>query len=162
MEDYAGSEQFSVVITNPVCSDFPPFQKNPENFKDFSSLGTKRREKMDVNEETSPPEAEAAKLLASLMQGNSAVAEIHKLRADLSRSFAILREEVIANRQNEDRWLDAKGAREYLGGMSESTFDKYRYLARTKIKGYLVGGKTLFKKSDLDRFVVLYSVNAEP
>ena len=42
--------------------------------------------------------------------------------------------------------------------MSPRTFDKYRYQTSLRIKGYKVGGKTLYKKADLDTFVKLYEV----
>lgn len=56
-----------------------------------------------------------------------------------------------------DAWLNAKEAARYLG-MSPRTFDKYRYQTSLRIKGYKVGGKTLYKKADLDTFVKLYEV----
>ena len=108
---------------------------------------------------TTPETADAARLLASLMQGSSVGSDIRELRAEISGFMATIREVLTASRQDEDRWLDARAAREYLGGMSESTFDKYRYTTKTRIKGYLVGGKTLYKKSELDRFVILYAVS---
>jgi len=59
-----------------------------------------------------------------------------------------------------DSWLDAKRAAEYLD-VSSGTFDKLRYKAHPRLKGYRVGGKTLYKKSELDQFVKLYDVRAE-
>lgn len=54
-----------------------------------------------------------------------------------------------------DRWLDAKAAAEYLG-VSAGTFDKYRYKTNPRIPGHALDGKILYKKSELDNFVVLY------
>ena len=59
-----------------------------------------------------------------------------------------------------DGWLDAKGAAEYMG-IATGTFDKYRYKTTPCIKGYPLDGKILYKKSDLDQFVKLYSVKSE-
>jgi hypothetical protein len=53
---------------------------------------------------------------------------------------------------DEVAYLDAEGARKYLS-MSKNSFEKHVYLAKVKIPRYLVGGKNLFKKADLDRFV---------
>lgn len=53
---------------------------------------------------------------------------------------------------DEVAYLDAEGARKYLS-MSKNTFEKYVYAEKVKIPRYLVGGKNLFKKEDLDRFV---------
>lgn len=50
-------------------------------------------------------------------------------------------------------WLDAEGARKYLS-MSKNTFEKYVYSGKIKLKKYLVGGKNLFKKKELDLFVM--------
>lgn len=57
----------------------------------------------------------------------------------------------------EDGWLDAGDSAKYLA-MSPGTFDKYRYSSEVKINGYKVGGKTLYKRTDLDLFVKLYAL----
>jgi hypothetical protein len=54
-----------------------------------------------------------------------------------------------------DRYLTPQEAMDYLG-FSKGTFDKYRYSSKVKIKGYQLDGKTWFKKSDLDRFMLTY------
>lgn len=56
-------------------------------------------------------------------------------------------------------WLDAKAAARYLG-ISDSTFDKYRYKTTPSIKGYPLDGKILYRKGDLDSFVRLYALKA--
>ena len=61
--------------------------------------------------------------------------------------------------QNEDCWLDAKKAAKYMD-VSKSTFDKYRYGTDVKITGYPLDGKILYKKSDLDTFVMLYDLKS--
>jgi hypothetical protein len=50
-------------------------------------------------------------------------------------------------------------AMEYLS-FSKGTFDKYRYSSQIKIKGYQLDGKTWFKKSDLDRFMLTYQAKS--
>ena len=58
-----------------------------------------------------------------------------------------------------DRYMSTQEAKEYLG-MSDNTFDKYRYKTKIKIKGYLLDSVYKFKKSDLDRFMLTYSVKS--
>ena len=45
--------------------------------------------------------------------------------------------------------------------VSVGTFDKYRYQTSPRIKGYRVGGKILYKRADLDAFVMLYEVKSD-
>jgi len=58
-----------------------------------------------------------------------------------------------------DRYLTPQEAMDYLG-FSKGTFDKYRYSSEIKIKGYPLDGKTWFKKSDLDRFMLTYQAKS--
>jgi hypothetical protein len=54
-----------------------------------------------------------------------------------------------------DCWLDAKQAAQYCS-MSPGTFDKYRYETTPKLEGAKLDGKTLYKKSALDLFIMTY------
>jgi hypothetical protein len=58
-----------------------------------------------------------------------------------------------------DKYLTPQGAMDYLG-MSRGTFEKYRYISKIKINGYQLDGKTWFKKSDLDRFMLTYQAKS--
>ncbi len=58
-----------------------------------------------------------------------------------------------------DRYLTPQEAMDYLG-FSKGTFDKYRYNTKIKIKGCQLDGKTWFKKSDLDRFMITYGAKS--
>ncbi len=58
-----------------------------------------------------------------------------------------------------DSYLTPQQAMNYLG-MSKGTFDKYRYSSKVKIKGYQLDGKSWFKKSDLDRFMLTYQAKS--
>jgi hypothetical protein len=58
-----------------------------------------------------------------------------------------------------DCYMTPKEAMNYLG-FSKNTFEKYRYKSKVKIKGYQLDGKTWFKKSDLDRFMLTYQVKS--
>ena len=62
---------------------------------------------------------------------------------------------------SDDNWMDMTAARAYLGGMSESTFDKYLYNRSPKIKGYKTDGKLLFKREDLDLWLRLYEARSK-
>lgn len=56
--------------------------------------------------------------------------------------------------------MDAKEAAAYLG-MCPNTFDKYRYKAKIKIKGYKLDGKVKYKKSELDLFMLTYNAKSQ-
>ena len=56
-------------------------------------------------------------------------------------------------------WIDAKEAAIYLG-LSANTFDKYRYQTRPRLIGHKVGGKILYRRSDLDTFVKLFYIKS--
>ena len=77
----------------------------------------------------------------------SCLAEIADLKKRLSSS-------------GEDKWLDAKEAAKYMG-ISPGSFDKYRYSTTPSLKGAKLDGKVLYKKSDLDDFIMLYEVKSQ-
>jgi hypothetical protein len=56
-------------------------------------------------------------------------------------------------------YMSPKMARNYLG-MSQNTFDKYRYSGEVRIKGYKLDGKNWYKKSDLDLFMLTYDLKS--
>ena len=108
---------------------------------------------------THKPEAQA---LAQMLEALSAAPMIVSMLKEHGRQLAALREEVRQKSNGAaeaDGWLDAKAAAAYLG-LSATTFDKYRYQSRVKIKGYKVGGKLLYQRKDLDSFVRLYEINS--
>jgi len=51
----------------------------------------------------------------------------------------------------EQKWLTAKQACRYLGGISVGTLRGWRDTA--KLRHYIVGGKTFYKVGDLDKFM---------
>jgi len=57
-------------------------------------------------------------------------------------------------------WITPREAIKYLG-ISQNTFDKYRYSTPYKIEGYPLDGITLFRKKDLDSFVTSYALNSK-
>jgi hypothetical protein len=102
--------------------------------------------------------------LADLLTGIAALPRLLRLLEEHALAIKALTSEVKALRSGSqgtaDGWLDAKGAAEYLD-MSAGTFDKFRYQTTPKIKGYRVGGKTLYKRADLDNFVMLFEVKSQ-
>lgn len=78
------------------------------------------------------------------------------------RWIAVIHDQInrLPAKQDEGRWLDAASAAAYMD-VSKSTFDKYRYLTTPKLKGARVGGKTLFKKSDIELFIRLYDLRMQ-
>ena len=58
-----------------------------------------------------------------------------------------------------DGWMDAKRATAYLG-VSTGTFDKFRYSTCPKIRGYKVGGKVFYQRTDLDAFIKLFDIRS--
>ena len=59
-----------------------------------------------------------------------------------------------------DRYMTPKEASDYLG-MSITTFDKYRYNTKIKIKGCKLDGKNWYRKSDLDLFMLTYDAKSQ-
>lgn len=97
-----------------------------------------------------------------MLEALSAAPMIVSMIEEQSRQLAALREEVRRKSHSApepEGWIDAKAAAAYLG-LSATTFDKYRYQSRVKIKGYKVGGKLLYQRKDLDSFVRLYEINS--
>ena len=88
--------------------------------------------------------------------------EIIRRLDGIARQVATIQDQVtrLPSKQDEDRWLDPTGAAKYMC-VSKSTYDKYRYLTTPKLKGSRVGGKTLYKKSDIDLFVRLYDLKKQ-
>lgn len=78
----------------------------------------------------------------------------------IERHLAWIEEKLSKQRDaSADGWLDASKAAKYLD-MAQNTFDKFRYEQDLKPKGYKVGGRTLYKREDLDHFVKLWEVKS--
>ena len=111
-----------------------------------------------------PGDAPENTALSHILKGVAALPDVLELLQAQSQEINTLREEIKGLRfprqdADTDGWLDAEGARKYLS-MSANTFDKYRYQTSPSIKGYKVGGKTLFKRADLDNFVRLFEIKS--
>ncbi len=118
---------------------------------------------MDVHE--NKPDNPAIAELGRLLNGIGEFPVVVKLLETQGREISAIKQEIRnLGRPTEasavEGWLDARGAAIYLS-MSPGTFDKYRYQTDVKIKGYKVGGKTLYKKADLDAFVMLFGVKSQ-
>ena len=100
--------------------------------------------------------------LASLVTGLATLPRVLELLEAQRREIAALREEIKLLRApscSDDGWMDAKGAAKYLD-LSPGTFDKYRYETTPRITGFKLGGKTLYKRGDLDNFVKLWEIKS--
>ena len=94
-------------------------------------------------------------LLAGLASLPSIVRLLENQQEQIAALQRELRERDAARQASDaDGWMDTKRARAYLSDMSAATFDKYRYQTKVKIKGSRLDGKTLYKKSDLDREII--------
>lgn len=112
------------------------------------------------------PRASSAALslaaLQTLVNGIAQLPEVLRLLEAQAQDMKAMRRDVealCAEHGDGDEWLDARAAARHLG-ISAGSFDKYRYKTNPKIKGYNLDGKTLYKKSDLDSFVRLYSLKS--
>lgn len=103
--------------------------------------------------------------LSSLLSGIAALPQILVKLINQEKEIQALHQAIeglrkdVAKISAGDCWMDAKGAAKYMG-ISDGTFEKYRYHTNPKVKGYKLDGKTLFKKSDIDSFIVLYEVKS--
>ena len=99
---------------------------------------------------------------AFLTEGLAALPDLVEKLGRIEEKFAHLEAEVKKNVGGEkdlDGWIDAAKAAKYLD-MSPGTFDKYRYTVEPKITGHTVGGKTLYKRTDLDLWVKLWELKS--
>jgi len=126
----------------------------------------------DAGSVSSPSDSVAAGKIVAFSQPLDAIAvgiqlsQVYPLLQQLSRQVSDLTAEVKvlkaclsslpqSSAADDVGWLDAEGARRYLS-MSKNTFEKYVYSGKIKVKKYLVGGKNLFKKKELDLFVMTW------
>ena len=93
--------------------------------------------------------------LGGLLNGIAALPQLQQLLEAQARDIRALRDELKGSRgsshETADGWIDAPQAAKYLD-MCPNTFAKFR----DQIQSYKVGGKILFKKRDLDNFVMLW------
>jgi hypothetical protein len=97
-----------------------------------------------------------------LLELPAVVASISNMIEQLNAKHDAIQEYMIKlNQKHElgDRYMTPQDAMEYLG-FSRGTFEKYRYNTKIKIKGYPLDGKTWFKKSDLDMFMLTYQAKS--
>ncbi len=78
--------------------------------------------------------------------------EIRECVENIQKENLRMRDLVI---KGDDCWMDAEDARVYMR-VSKNTFDNYRYSFNPRLIGHPVGGKTLYKKSDIDHWVRTY------
>lgn len=101
--------------------------------------------------------------LFQMLQCIALLPKVLEILTQQERHLATLKREMATDAKkaevHADGWLDAKEAARYMG-ISDTTFDKYRYKTTPRVKGYPLEGKVLYKKSDLDSFVKLYALKS--
>jgi len=101
-----------------------------------------------------------AEQLVELFNPHESLAAIQdQLRLGFAKMLAAFNQ--APNEREIDGWLDSKAAAKYMGNLSKTSFDKYRYQTAPKLKGYPLDGKILYKKSDIDSFVMLYGLKSK-
>jgi hypothetical protein len=90
--------------------------------------------------------------------------------SEYSKKLDFIMSEVIAikefvtksteNLESGDHYMTPAEAMKYLR-MSPTTFDKYRYKTKFKIQAFQLDGSNRYKKSDLDRFMLLYQSSSQ-
>jgi len=99
--------------------------------------------------------------VSQMLEGMASYPALFELLTEMRRDVASLRAELAKREESSadsDGWIDAAKAAKYID-MCRSTFEKYRYESQ-ELKGCKVGGKTLYKKADLDSFVKLYEARS--
>jgi hypothetical protein len=96
-----------------------------------------------------------------LLEMPSLVINIYKAIEQLHQKHDAMQEYISKNTSSSegDRYLTPQEAMDYLG-FSKGTFDKYRYSTKIKIKGFQLDGKSWFKKSELDKFMLTYQAKS--
>jgi excisionase family DNA binding protein len=86
------------------------------------------------------------------------LSEISEAVSEIKEQLNVMRLVLSApsNEKHPADWLGSSDAAKYLR-MSKTTFEKHLYCGPIKINSYLVGGKRLFKRADLDRWVITHN-----
>jgi len=99
------------------------------------------------------------KALSVIASNIDAIPKILNVLNDILVSNQLIQEEYLKMRdlvmKGDDYWMDAEEARIYVKAC-KNTFNKYRYNFNPRLIGSPVGGKTLYKKSDIDHWVRTY------
>ena len=99
------------------------------------------------------------KAISVIANNIDAIPSILNVLNEIQESVALLQKENLRMRdlviKGDDCWMDAEDARVYMR-VSKNTFDNYRYSFNPRLIGHPVGGKTLYKKSDIDHWVRTY------
>lgn len=86
------------------------------------------------------------------------LSEISEAVSEIREQLNVMRLVLSAppNEKHPADWLGSSDAAKYLR-MSKTTFEKHLYVGPIKINSYLVSGKRLFKRADLDRWVITHN-----
>ena len=124
--------------------------KTPENLIPFS----------DKNKNDIENISQVINGLINIVELNSHIKMIYDLNSRIYNELLKQHNSLKSGEEkSKDKYLTPQGAMDYLG-MSRGTFEKYRYISKIKINGYQLDGKTWFKKSDLDLFMLTYKAKS--
>lgn len=96
------------------------------------------------------------KLPAEVSLNTKSISELHEKIDSIQEFLGELSKNIALG----DRYMPPKEAIAYLG-VCPKTFDKYRYETKVRIKGYKLDGMNLYKKSDLDLFMMTYEAKSK-
>jgi hypothetical protein len=116
----------------------------------------------EFHEYNNNPQLESLNKNRQLLEMTDLVVNIYKAIEELHIKHDAMNDYMVkisSSLEIGDRYLTPLEAMDYLS-FSKGTFDKYRYSSEIKIKGYPLDGKTWFKKSDLDRFMLTYQAKS--
>ena len=103
---------------------------------------------------------ESGRALLEAIQGLSRISYLEGKMTEMQKSLhdvkSLLEKILEVQPNSSEGWLDATDAAEYMG-ISKSTFEKYRTDSDHMLRGYQIGGKYLYQKSELDRYIQTYA-----
>jgi excisionase family DNA binding protein len=82
--------------------------------------------------------------------------KIYEMQSSIGEVKALLGKLLELQPKSSEGWLDATDAAKYMG-IGKSTFEKYRTDTDNMLRGYQVGGKYLYQKAELDRYIQTYA-----
>jgi hypothetical protein len=103
---------------------------------------------------------ESGRALLEAIQGLGRITylegKINKVQKSINDVKSLLTKILEVHPNSSEGWLDATDAAEYMG-ISKSTFEKYRTDSKHPLRGYQIGGKYVYQKPELDRYIQTYA-----
>jgi excisionase family DNA binding protein len=103
---------------------------------------------------------ESGRALLEAIQGLARISylegKINVMQKSLHDVKSLLERILEIQPNSSEGWLDATDAAKYMG-ISKSTFEKYRADSEHMLRGYQIGGKYVYQKAELDRYIQTYA-----